>query len=253
MRAYAFLGDALLPYQRVVVRHLREHAGLPIDDVVQGDLAKLDEIVTREDALLFLCGLPYVRCVDRGLPLRALAAPVSVDHPDDPPGYTSVLLGRGGLTGADLDELTGLTLGINGYDSMSGWVLPVGMGLPLERFVTTRPTGSHRASLDLLIAEEIDAAPIDSMLLATEALHTPAFGALPVLATYGPSPSPPVVVTGDSTDFDASLREALCHLHESVGGRVALSGGRMARFAPMTDADYDVTRACAERAAPSTP
>jgi ABC-type phosphate/phosphonate transport system substrate-binding protein len=253
MRAYAFLGDALMVYQSAVVDLLRLRLGLDLDPLVAGDLADLDTIATGGDALLFLCGLPYVRTRDRGLPLTPLVAPVSSAAPEERPSYSSLLLGRPALAGAALEELTELRLGINGYDSMSGWVLPVGSGLPLERFATTTVTGGHRLSMEALLRDEIDAAPIDSMLLVGELAVTPAFAALPVLAEYGPSPSPPIVLVGGDADLAERLTATLESLHQDAEGRGALALGRMARLERMQDADYELTRACDRRAAACTP
>lgn len=253
MRAYAFLGGALLVYQRAVVAELNRRLGLAISLPAETDLADLESIAAGEPALLFLCGLPYVRTRDAGLPIEALVAPVSTDYPDEAPGYRSLLLGTPGLKGSTLEQLTGLRLGINSYDSMSGWVLAAGEGMPLDHFVSTTMTGAHRRSMKLLLDGEIDAAPIDSMLLAAEAATTPAFAELPVLATYGPSPSPPVVFVGDDPELAELLRQALASLHEDSSGRAALALGCMARFDAMHDSDYDWIRECDRRAATCTP
>jgi ABC-type phosphate/phosphonate transport system substrate-binding protein len=125
--------------------------------------------------------------------------------------------------------------------------------MPLDHFVSTTMTGAHRRSMELLLDGGIDAAPIDSMLLAAEAVTTPAFAELPVLATYGPSPSPPVVFVGDDAEVAELLRQALASLHEDASGRAALALGCMARFDAMHDSDYDWIRECDRRAATCTP
>jgi len=247
------LGGALLVYQCAVVVELNRRLGLEIVEPAECDLADLASIAAGEPALLFLCGLPYVRTRDAGLPIEALAAPVSTEYADASPGYRSLLLGAPEFKGSTLDQLTGLHLGINSYDSMSGWVLAAGEGMPLERFASTTITGAHRQSMELLVEGELDAAPIDSMLLAAEATATPAFAELPVLATYGPSPSPPVVLVGGDQEFAERLRQALASLHDDQSGRDALALGHMARFDAMHDADYNWIRECDRRAATCTP
>jgi len=253
VRAYAFLGGALLGYQRAVVVELNRRLALAISVPTEADLVDLESIASGEPTLMFLCGLPYVRARDAGLPIEALAAPVSAEYADESPGYRSLLLGKLELKGSTLDQLTGLHLGINSYDSMSGWVLAAGEGMPLDRFASTMITGAHRRSMELLLEGELDAAPIDSMLLEAEAINTPAFAELPVLATYGPSPSPPVVLVGDDPELAQRLRQALASLHEDPSGRAALALGCMARFDAMRDSDYDWIRECDRRAATCTP
>lgn len=252
MRAYAFLGDALMVYQSAVVDLLRDRADIEIDPLVAGDLDELDSIAAGVASLLFLCGLPYVRTRDRGFPLRPLVAPVSSAAPEARPQYLSLLLGRPGLSGRDLDDLGDLRLAINSRDSMSGWVLPVGSGLPLERFSTITPTGGHLLSMQALLRDEYDAAPIDSMLLAGEMTVLPELATLPVLAEYGPSPSPPIVLVGGDEELAERLTAVLESLHQDAEGRAALALGRMARLERMSDEDYDPTRSCDRKAATCT-
>ncbi|MBJ7248863.1 MAG: PhnD/SsuA/transferrin family substrate-binding protein, partial [Thermoleophilia bacterium] len=185
--------------------------------------------------------------------LEPLAAPVSAEYADESPSYRSLLLGTPVLKGSTLDQLKGLRLGVNSYDSMSGWVLAAGEGMPLDRFASTMITGAHRRSMELLLEGELDAAPIDSMLLEAEAINTPAFAEMPVLARYGPSPSPPVVLVGNDPELAQRLRQALASLHEDLTGRAALALGCMARFDAMRDSDYDWIRECDRRAATCTP
>lgn len=253
MRSHAFLGEALLPYQAAVTAEVAARTGLALDATRTASLEDLDAIAGGDPALLYLCGLPYTRMRDRGLPVEPLAAPVSALDPEAGPRYRSVLLARPGLAGTALGQLEDARLAINGYDSMSGWVLPVGSGLPLERFDAVVVTGAHRASLDLLLAEEADAAPIDSMLLAGERIHDERLAALPELGAYGPSPAPPVVLVGGDASLAARLRAVLTALHEDEAGRAALAQGRMLRLEAVSDADYEPTRACDRRAAPWTP
>jgi ABC-type phosphate/phosphonate transport system substrate-binding protein len=253
VRSYAFLGDALHPYQSAVTAEVSARTGIAIEPTRTAELSDLDEVAAGPVALIFLCGLPYARLRDRGFPLEPLAAPVSVADSAARPRYRSLLLGRAGGPARSVDDLEGARLVINGYESMSGWVLPVGSGLPLERFDTVEETGSHRSSLDRLLAGTADAAPIDSMLLAGERLNDARLVDLPELAAYGPSPSPPIVLVGGDDELALRLRGVLVSLHEDAGGRTALGLGRMLRLDAVDDADYDVTRACDRRAAPLTP
>lgn len=247
MRAYAFLGDALRAYQSATVDWLRHRTGVTVEPLVDGELDALPAVADGPPALLFLCGLPYVRCRDAGQPVEPLVAPVAMG--DDAPEYRTLLLGRPGLDGASLDSLEDLHLAINGRDSMSGWVLPVSHGLPLERIGEVTETGGHVRSMRALLTDDADIAPIDSMLLAAEAAQEPAFARLPVLAAYGPAPSPPVVLVRGDDGLAELLRDALVGMHTDEEGRAALARGGMARFARVDDATYAPTRACDKEAA----
>lgn len=253
MRSHAFLGEALLPYQAAVTAEAAARLGIAIGETRSASLDELEAVAGGEPALLFLCGLPYTRLRDRGFAVEPLAAPVSALDPDAGARYHSVLLGRPGLAGRTLEDLHDARLAINGYDSMSGWVLPVGSGLPLEWFGAVKVTGAHRASLDMLLDEEADAASIDSMLLTGERARDDRLETLVELAAYGPSPAPPVVLVGGDAGLADALRDVLGALHEDAAGRAALEWGRMLRLDPVTDADYQPTRDCDRRAAPFTP
>lgn len=251
MRAYAFLGEAQRPSQAAVVDLLRAQ-GVDLDPLENGSLDDLEAIAGAGPSLLFLCGLPYARLRDGGFPVEPLVAPVAADAADGPPVYWSVLVGRHGLEGQTVDDLGGARLAINHRPSMSGWVLPVGEGLPLERFAAITETGGHRRSLDRLLAGDVDAAPIDSMVLAVEGVERPDLLALPRLAAYGPSPSPPVVLVAGDAALADRLRGLLSGLHRDPAGRAALALGCLARYESVDDAAYDATRACDRRAAACT-
>jgi ABC-type phosphate/phosphonate transport system substrate-binding protein len=114
---------------------------------------------------------------------------------------------------------------------------------PVDLFAGAVPTGSHGESLRRLVAAEIDAAPIDSTVLALAAAAHPAVAALPVAELLGPAPIPPVVLLGGTPQLAAALREALCALHEHAAGRAALALGLVERYVPVADADYATVRA----------
>ena len=106
------------------------------------------------------------------------------------------------------------------------------------------------------LKSELAGAPREAILRAKEAgerIHDDRLDALPVLAAYGPSPAPPVVLVGGDAALADELRAALIALHEDADGRAALERGRMLRLDPVADADYDLTRDCDRRAAPWTP
>ena len=248
MRAFAFLGEAQRPSQAAVVDLLRDR-GEAIDPLEPGSLDDLETIAGAGPALLFLCGLPYARLRDAGFPVQPLVAPVAADAADGPPVYWSVLLGRHGLEGKTVDDLGGARLAINHRPSMSGWVLPVAEGLPLDRFAAITETGGHRNSLQRLLDGEVDAAPIDSMVLAAEARERPELLSLPRLAAYGPSPSPPLVLVDGDDAVAARLRAELAGLHQDADGRAALTLGCLDRYGPVDDGCYDATRDCDRRAA----
>jgi hypothetical protein len=195
-------------------------------------MARLDAAIAGGPALLFVCGLPYTRARDAGLPVEPLAAPVP-EH-EAAAVYHCDLVGRRGLTGPPR------RLGVNGLDSLSGYVLPASAGLHLSGATLT---GSHHRSLELLLAGELDAAPLDSTVLALETRARPELAALPRLARLATAPSPPVVLAGGDNELATRLRDAFVRLGASPAGRDALAAGLVQRYAPADDAAYDVVRA----------
>ena len=115
-------------------------------------------------------------------------------------------------------------------------------GLASELYDDGIETGSHRRSLARLVEGEIDAAAIDSTLLALEARANPAIASLRVLERLGPAPIPPVVLLHGDPVLAGRVREALVSLDRHEAGRRALELGLMQRYVEISDAAYDTVR-----------
>ena len=246
LRAHSFLGQLAAPHYAAVAALAAELVGLEPIALGEPSLANLDAVLAEPGpALLFLCGLPYVRARDRGAAVEAIAAAVPAGEPG--PYYYSDLVVRAGLRDATAEQLAGGRIGMNGRDSLSGYVLPcaslAGRGAAARLFDEPVVTGSHHRSLALLAADELDAAAIDSTVLTLEARADPAIAALPVLERLGPAPIPPVVLLGGDAGLARALREALTSLERSQAGRGALALGAIERYVVVEDADYDPVRA----------
>lgn len=236
LRLASFLAQVARPHYDAVGRALADSCDLDLSPLIEPGLASLDSFLSdAAPALVFLCGLPYVRARDAGFVVEALAAPVAVG--DDEPRYFAALVGRTADVTLDLT----LQMAYNGQDSFSGWVLPRAY-LPHDLYTRSFRSGSHRASLAHLLAGTADAAAIDSTALALEAHDNPELAALPVLRMLGPAPSPPVVLVNGSPALADRLRSGLVALAESDDGRRALELGLVRRFAAMHDSDYDAVR-----------
>jgi len=110
--------------------------------------------------------------------------------------------------------------------------------------------GTHQGSIRGILDGTIDTAGIDSTVLETEEAARPELRtALRTIAVIGPSPIPPVVVprTLDPA-LRTRLRDLLLNMGADPAGRAVLAAGRMTRFVPVADADYDPIRAMARRA-----
>ncbi|MEO9176230.1 MAG: PhnD/SsuA/transferrin family substrate-binding protein [Gaiellales bacterium] len=246
LRVHSFLSDVARPHFSAVSQLVARAAGLDPARLDEPALEQLDEVLaTPGPALLFLCGLPYVRAYDRGIAVEALAAAVPLGEPA--PQYYADLVVRDGLEPNSADELVGRRIGLNGRDSLSGYVLPYAAldarGIAAPLYEDAIVTGSHRRSLAMIVAGELDAASIDSTHLALRAAHEPAIAELRVVERLGPAPIPPVVLLHGTPALARSLRAALLALGASAEGRAALELGQVERYVAVADRDYDPVRA----------
>ena len=113
-----------------------------------------------------------------------------------------------------------------------------------------RDMGSHLASLRALRRGAIDAAAIDSTVLALRWRRDPALRtALRVVAGLGPWPIQPMVMRRSlPARLKAALTSAIGALAETPERRRALRRWLVSGVAPMTDADFDVERTALARA-----
>jgi phosphonate transport system substrate-binding protein len=215
-----------------------------IEPLRETPLAELPAVVAGPPALLFICGLPYTRTRDGGAPIEPLAAPVP--EGEDASVYRADLLVAPGVPLKTPEQLQGARVAFNGDDSLSGWVLPRHalreLGIDPDGFDWVE-TGSHRNSLRALMRGEVQAAPIDSTVLALERRADPALNALRRIARLGRMPSPPIALVAGNAELATSLREALTALHGSDDGREALALGAVQRFDAVGDEDYAPVRA----------
>ena len=245
LRLVSFLSEAAREHYRAVGSAVAGRVGLASMELEEPGMERLEEALAGPSpALVFLCGLPYVRARAAGVAIEALAAPVTLGS--ERPEYTSALVIRHALEARDAADLAGCRLGVNGLDSFSGWILPraklAERGLADAVFADVRVTGSHRETLRLLVGGEVDAGPIDSSVLALEARAQPAVAGLRVVERLGPAPSPPVALVGGDPGLARDLRASLVGLAEDTAGRKALALGLVERFASVGDSAYDAVR-----------
>jgi phosphonate transport system substrate-binding protein len=244
LAVHSFLGQVARPHYEAVARAVADEAGVTVEPLRETPLADLPAVVAGPLALLFVCGLPYTRMRDGGAAIEPLAAPVPED--EDGAHYRADLLVAPAAGATAPEQLRGARVGFNGDDSLSGWVLPRHalreLGIDPDGYVWVR-TGSHHNSLQALLRREVEAAPIDSTVLALELRADPALAALRRIARLGRMPSPPVALVGGDAELARSLRAALTGLNGRDDGRAALALGAVKRFEAVGDADYAPVRA----------
>ena len=244
LAVHSFLGQVARPHYEAVAEVVAERTGLLLEPLRETPLAQLPAVVAGPPALLFVCGLPYTRMRDAGAPIEPLAAPVP--EGEDGSFYRADLLVAPSARETAPEQLRGARVAFNGDDSLSGWVMPRHalreLGIDPDGYVWV-PTGSHRNSLRALLRGEVEAAPIDSTVLALELRADPALTALRRIARLGHMPSPPVALVAGDAGLAEALRTALSGLGDSDEGRAALELGAIQRFDAVADADYAPVRA----------
>jgi phosphonate transport system substrate-binding protein len=242
-----------------VCEYLSSRLGLETEFVI--DLP-WQERARRLDAGLievaWICGLPYIERVNHLNPsLELLAAPVmAAPRYQDSPVYFSDVIVRQESPYKSFEDLRGARWAYNEPHSHSGYNITryylARLGAYQGFFGSAVQAGSHQRSIQMVVQGDIDAAAIDSTVLELELERDPSLESrLRLIASLGPSPIPPLVVVNRiPLALRLELRQALLEMHQEQGGRRVLSAGKMARYAAVTDADYDPIREMTREAHP---
>jgi len=205
----------------------------------------------------FFCAPPYIWLCERpGPPVELL--PLGLVFADaraaGRPVYFSDIVVRADHPARSFADLVDARWGYNDRESLSGYysVLQAAAdhGADASFLGRLRETGSHLASLRALRRGAIDAAAIDSTVLALRwrrdrTLRT----ALRVVDSLGPWPIQPIVVRRTlPVRVKAAMASALGALVHAPARRRILRRWLISGVAPMTDADFDVERAALGRA-----
>jgi len=239
-----------VPISRALTGYLSARVGVPIE--FRADIPWPDAYQGVEKGAIdiaWICGWPYTRLADSGAPVALLAAPVmSGRRYGGRPVYFSDVVVRRDSPFASFADLRGASWAYNEPGSQSGYHITryelARLGESGGFFGRTMRSGAHQRSLAMILAGEVDASAIDSTVLEWELAHAPALAEqIRVIATWGPSPSPPLVVSTErARALLFALREALLELGYSAAGRRLLRLGELAAFTAVADADYDLIR-----------
>lgn len=251
IRFASFLGDNAFEFYQQVVAYLGQKTGLPTELVSGLSPVEQEALVQREEIqVVFTCGLPYVRKADHHPPLlQLMAAPVMADERyQGRPIYFSEVIVPADAPYQKFADLRGTTFAYNEVHSLSGYIsvchhlLQVGENHGF--FGEWRPSGSHARSLDWVEQGGVEAAAIDSVVLALELAQHPArAAAFWVVERIGPYPMPPVAaVAGLAERVRTRLTQALITMPHTQRGRAILSQAGIKCFAPVVDEDYHPIR-----------
>ena len=209
-----------------------------------------DQFESGEADLGVICGLPYVWLADRQPPpVEPLAAPVlGGDRYGGRPIYYSDVIIRQDSPITRLEELRGCSWAYNEPASHSGHTVTlyslVTMGARPGFFARVVEAGFHQRAIHLVHTGAVDAAAIDSQVLAVELRNHPDLEGLRVVGSFGPSTIQPVVAASRLPDqLKDEIRELLVGLGDDPSARPALDHGFIQDFTTLDDAAYDDIRA----------
>jgi phosphonate transport system substrate-binding protein len=201
----------------------------------------------------FICGLPYVLRTAPRLdppPLVAIAAPVlqGKRYQNRPIYFSDVIVHRDSPFHSFAD-LRGCSWAYNEPESQSGYGITrywlTSLGETRGYFGAVIEAGFHQKAIRMVQDRSIDAAAIDSQVLAVELRDHPALQTqLRVVHTLGPSTIQPFAA---ASHIPASVRTevqgALLEMHRDPAAAEVLGRGFIDHFAAVADSDYDDIRA----------
>jgi phosphate/phosphite/phosphonate ABC transporter binding protein len=247
LRFATFLAPNMLPVYRFLADRVGERLGRPVELVVG---SSFDQFERGEADLGVICGLPYVWLAARQRPpVEPLAAPVLAgDRYAGRPVYYSDVVVRRDSRVVRLEDLRGRSWAYNEPASHSGHTVTlyslVRMGARPGFFARVVEAGFHQRALRLVAAGAVDAAAIDSQVLAIELRDHPDLDGLRVIGSFGPSTIQPVVAASRLPEqLKDEVRDLLGELADDPTARPLLDHGFIDHFAPVDDAAYDDIRA----------
>ena len=252
IRFATYLAPNMYPVYARIVAYVGQRIGRPTTLVSSTSFAAFD---CGEIDAGFICSWPYVeltRCRDHSQQpaVELLAAPVlqGARYGDRPICFSDVIVHRDSSYQAFLD-LRGCSWAYNDRDSHSGYNLTrytlVCLGETRGFFGRVVEAGFHQEAIRMVASGAVDAAAIDSQVLAVELRDYPQLqDQVRIIETLGPSTIQPVVAAQRlAHPLKDALRAALHMMGDDPTMREALDAGFIARFVPTNDAAYDDIRA----------
>jgi phosphonate transport system substrate-binding protein len=248
LRFATFLAPNMVPVYRLLAERIGRRLGRPVELVVG---RSFDQFEAGAADLGVICGLPYVwLAARRPPPVEPLAAPVlaGARYGGRPVYYSDVIVGLDSPI-TRLEELEGRSWAYNEPASHSGHTVTlhslVAMGARPGFLGPVIEAGFHQRAIRLVHNGSVDAAAIDSQVLAIELRDHPRLAdGLRVVGTFGPSPIQPVVAASRlPAPLKHEVRELLITLADDPAARPVLDYGLIDRFDPIGDAAYDDIRA----------
>jgi phosphonate transport system substrate-binding protein len=241
----------LAPNMFGVYRFVADYVGQQLDRPSELTVGhSFDQFADGGADIGFLCGLPYVELARQPRPpVELLAAPILRGaRYGGRPIYFSDVIVRADSPFRSFSDLRGRSWAYNDPDSHSGYNVTrhrlVSMGETNGFFGRVVEAGSHQRSIRMVCGGEVDAAAIDSLVLAVELRDSLALREqLKVIDTLGPAGIQPVVAACRLADgLKAAVRDVLLAMGDDPTASAILAHSFVERFVAVTDEDYEGVR-----------
>jgi phosphonate transport system substrate-binding protein len=247
LRFATFLAPNMLGVYRFVADYVGEKLGRRTELFVG---SSFDQFAAGEADVGFICGLPYVQLARQpSPPVELLAAPLlQGERYQGKPIYFSDVIVHTESSYRSFSDLRGCSWAYNDLDSHSGYNVTrhrlVSMGETRGYFGQVVEGGSHQRSIRMVCNGEVDAAAIDSQVLAVELRDYPALRPrLRVIDALGPAGIQPVVAASRLPDsLKADIKDVLLAMGDDPVAGARLAHGFVERFLPVTDENYEDVR-----------
>lgn len=221
-------------------------ADLELDQTQSGPAPGTDPFAAGEADLGWICSTSFVDLATRtSEPSVRLAGVAWV--PQDPdvegrPQYFGDIVVPQDSPIESFADLAGRSIGCNDEVSLSGHyafrIAAYEHGADPDAFADLRFTGGHHYSLDQVIAGELDAAVVDSVVRTSRAMIDPGAAGLRIVERLGPWPVQPLVASSKlDHDLVAQVRDALLASNHDRAMQQELQAASLTGFVPV-DANH---------------
>lgn len=221
-------------------------AELALDQTRSGPAPGTDPFAAGEADLGWICSTSFVDLATRTTsPSVRLAGVAWVPRDPDAngrPQYFGDIVVPVDSPVESFNDLAGRSIGCNDEVSLSGHyafrIAAHDHGADPDRFADLRFTGGHHVSLDRLIAGDLDAAVVDSVVRTSRTMTDPDMAKLRVVARLGPWPVQPLVASSALDDaVIVRVRDALLASNDDPAMQAELRAASLTGFVPV-DADH---------------
>jgi phosphonate transport system substrate-binding protein len=247
LRFGTFLAPNIMPVYEAVTEEVQRRLGIETELVVETDYAACAQ---DKNEACFVCSLPYVEFERRGIaPAEPVAAPVLMGarYAGRPIYFSDVIVHRDSPFQSFLD-LRGHSWAYNEPLSHSGYGITryhlLQLGATGGFFSEVVEAGFHETAIRLVACREVDAAAIDSQVLAVAIREDPSLTrSLRVIDALGPSTIQPLAVSKRvPPELHGAIQRVVASMHEDPAVRARLAIGLVERWVPVDASSYDDIR-----------